>query len=109
MRNVHKHPLIYLRGLKLSDLTAIMDFIYLGQSEVNNIYNYLFIKISCRRNLNSKCLDFQVEAANLENFLKAAKDLEIKGLQVRSKYQLTTKYQNVQFKCVDFAGKGDKK
>ena len=28
---------------------------------------------------------FQVEVANLENFLKAAKDLEIKGLQVRSK------------------------
>ena len=27
----------------------------------------------------------QVEVANLENFLKAAKDLEIKGLQVRFK------------------------
>ena len=31
-----------------------------------------------------KILD-QVEVANLENFLKAAKDLEIKGLQVRSR------------------------
>ena len=40
VKNVHKHPLIYLRGLKLSDLAAIMDFIYLGQSEVNTGHSF---------------------------------------------------------------------
>ena len=28
--NKHKHPLIYVRGIKSEDLCAIIDFLYLG-------------------------------------------------------------------------------
>ena len=54
-KNPHPHPLIYLRGLKLEDVKAIVDFIYLGQTEVNT--------------------------EDLGNFLQIAEDLEVRGLQ----------------------------
>ena len=31
---MHSHPLIFLRGVPHSQLSAIMDFIYLGQAEI---------------------------------------------------------------------------
>jgi len=54
LRNPHQKPLLYLRGLKHEDIEAILRFMYLGQTEVNQ--------------------------SNLEHFLTAAKDLEVKGL-----------------------------
>merc|ERR1712129_72221 len=33
-RNPHAHPLIYLKGVKIEDLKALIDFIYLGQTKV---------------------------------------------------------------------------
>lgn len=33
-KNKHDHPLIYLTGVKFSDLQAILDFIYTGETEV---------------------------------------------------------------------------
>merc|ERR1719228_739912 len=33
-RNKHTHPLIYMRGLKSEDLSAIVDFLYLGETSV---------------------------------------------------------------------------
>ena len=53
-RNKHEHPLIYMRGLKLEDLLAIVDFLYYGEA---NIYQ-----------------------ENLDNFLNIAEELELKGL-----------------------------
>ena len=50
----HPQPLIYMRGMKSSDLTAIVDFIYLGEANV-----------------------FQGE---LESFLALAEELQLKGL-----------------------------
>jgi len=52
--NPHRHPLIYLKGIKYSDVEAVLKFIY--QGEVN------------------------VEQANLETFLEVAEELEVKGL-----------------------------
>ena len=57
-KNNHAHPLIYMRGMKLGDLEAILDFLYLGETNV-----------------------FQ---DNLESFLTLAEDLKLKGLQGRS-------------------------
>ena len=54
-KNPHPHPLIYLRGLKLEDVKAIVDFIYLGQTEVNS--------------------------EDLGYFLQVAEGLEVRGLQ----------------------------
>ena len=52
--HLHPQPLIYMRGMKLSVLTAIVDFIYLGEANV-----------------------FQ---EHLESFLTLAEELELKGL-----------------------------
>ena len=57
-KNSHAHPLIYMRGMKLVDLEAILDFLYLGET---NVYQ-----------------------DNLDSFLTLAEDLKLKGLQGRS-------------------------
>ena len=54
VNNPHQHPLLYLKGVKFSQLESIMQFIYLGQAEV--------------------------EQDNLQHFMDSAKYLEIKGL-----------------------------
>ena len=50
----HQHPLLYMRGLKASQLTTVVDFIYFG--EVN------------------------IHQEDLEGFLLLAEELELKGL-----------------------------
>ena len=52
-RNQHQHPLLYLKGIKYSDLASILTFMYLG--EVN------------------------VAQENLTNFLSVAEDLQVKA------------------------------
>ena len=37
-RNPHQHPLIYMRGMKSSDLASILDFIYFGEIEMSQVY-----------------------------------------------------------------------
>ena len=54
-RNKHPHPLIYMRGIKVDDLLAIVDFLYCGEANV-----------------------FQ---ENLDSFLAIAQELELKGLK----------------------------
>ena len=58
IRNTHAHPMIYMRGIKHEDLVAIADFLYYGEA---NIYQ-----------------------ENLDNFLKIAEELKLKGLTVES-------------------------
>ena len=53
-RTSHPHPLIYLRGVKSSDLSALLDFIYQGEANVGQ--------------------------ENLEVFLALAQELELTGL-----------------------------
>ena len=55
-KNKHCHPLVYMRGIKASDLGVILDFMYHG--EVN------------------------IPQEDLDNFLSLAKDLELKGLSL---------------------------
>ena len=53
-KNPHDHPLIYLKGFDFSELEKIIQFLYQGCAEVRQ--------------------------ANLNRFLEAARELEIKGL-----------------------------
>jgi len=53
-RNKHQHPLLYLKGVKHTDLVAVLDFMY--QGEVN------------------------VAQEELNTFLAVAEDLRVKGL-----------------------------
>ena len=57
-RNKHAHPLIYMRGMKSEDLVAILDFLYLGETNVHQ--------------------------ENIDNFLKIAEELQLKGLTGRN-------------------------
>lgn len=54
IQNPHQHPLVYLHGVSFVQLQAILNFVYLGQT--------------------------QVEQQELQSFLQAAKTLKIKGL-----------------------------
>ena len=54
-RNNHSHPLIYMKGMKTDDLTAIVDFLYYGEANV-----------------------FQEK---LDSFLAIAEELQLKGLE----------------------------
>ena len=53
-QNPHQHPLLYLKGIELSDLQAVLNFMYHG--EVN------------------------VAQEELNSFLAVAEDLQVKGL-----------------------------
>jgi len=57
-RNPHQHPLLYLKGVKISDLQSVLNFMYHG--EVN------------------------VAQDELNSFLAVAEDLEVKGLTQNS-------------------------
>ena len=54
----HPQPLIYMKGMKASSLTAIIDFLYLGEANI-----------------------FQEE---LDSFLSLAEELQLKGLEGNS-------------------------
>ena len=44
-RNMHPHPLIYMRGVRSEDLSAIMDFLYQGEANIlqDNLDSFLII------------------------------------------------------------------
>ena len=65
-RNNHPHPLIYMKGIKFEDLSAIIDFLYFGEVEV------------LQKNLNA--------------FFALAEDLQLKGMK-GEREALEEKYQ----------------
>ena len=60
----HPQPLIYMRGMKLSDLNAIVDFIYLG--EVNVFQDQLETFLALTEELQLKGLDDSSEEKTSE-------------------------------------------
>ena len=54
-KNKHPHPLVFMKGFKFDDLSAIVDFLYFGEA---NVYQ-----------------------ENLDNFLTHAEELQLKGLR----------------------------
>ena len=53
-QNIHPKPIIYMRGVKMSNMSLICDFIYKGEAKVNE--------------------------QDLNDFLNLAKDLQLEGL-----------------------------
>merc|ERR1719209_372432 len=59
--NPHSKPLIYLRGVKFSELNSVLGFVYHGEASI--------------------------ATANLSSFLALAEELEVKGLRDKDKDQ----------------------
>ena len=57
-KNKQNHILIYMRGVKMDDLAAILDFLYFGEA---NVYQH-----------------------NLDSFLALAEELQLKGLKAQN-------------------------
>ena len=75
-KNMHEQPLIYLKGFYFSELEKIVEFMYQGHTEVRQ--------------------------ANLDRFIEAAKDLEIKGLMTQDTFVKEEKGQdNTQNDCFE--------
>merc|ERR1719500_768345 len=53
-KHKHPHPLVYMRGLKSEDMSAVLDFLYFGEAKVLQ--------------------------ENLDSFLVLAEELRLKGL-----------------------------
>ena len=51
-RNKHPHPLIYMRGMDIDDLLAIVDFIYFGEANVSQERLDTFLAIAKELQLN---------------------------------------------------------
>ena len=71
VRSKHPHPLIYMRGVKFEDISAIVDFLYCGEANV-----------------------FQ---ESLDSFLAIAQELQLKGLM--GKIDETDEDLDVDKKC----------
>ena len=72
LKNKHQHPLLYLKGVKFTDLQLIVKFIYLGQIEIG----------LCESKTGGSQLHLSPFSGrdNLPEFLATAKELEVKGL-----------------------------
>ena len=68
-KNKHPHPLVFMKGFKFDDLSAIVDFLYAGEANV-----------------------FQ---ENLDNFLTHAEELQLKGLTGTAKVNECDEYNDV--------------
>merc|ERR1719312_1951767 len=66
-RNPHQHPLLYIKGVRFSDLESLLDFMYYG--EVN------------------------IAQENLNSFLSVAEELQAKGLTQSSTKSGNTNHQ----------------
>ena len=44
-KNKHTHPLIYMRGIKSEDMSAILDFLYYGEANIfqENLDSFLAV------------------------------------------------------------------
>jgi len=62
-RNPHQHPLLYLRGVKFSDLLSVLNFMYHG--EVNIVQEDLNSFLSVAEDLKVKGLTSQTQSAGL--------------------------------------------
>ena len=70
-RNKHPHPLIYMRGVKSHDLSAILDFLYRGEANVL--------------------------PENLDSFLAISEELQLKGLIGKSDEKDFAKFEDEKF------------
>ena len=72
LKNPHPHPLIHLRGVSHSDLKSVLEFLYLGQTEVGQTQLPYFMTVA--RDLQIRGL-----SENLPNVRQA--EVEVENIQ----------------------------
>ena len=71
LKNAHPNPLIHLRGVNKEILKCVIEFMYLGQTEVRQVNSHIIISMIQ--------LIIQVDQNQLPVFMSVAKDLEIRS------------------------------
>ena len=86
-KNPHSHPLLYMSGVKLSELVSVLDFMYHGQVEVaqNELNNFLITA----ENLKVKGL-MNEEKGTQKNKTKATREFKKKEGEVKTLSTLLT-------------------
>ena len=81
-RNKHPHPMVYMRGVKFDELSAIVDFLYRGEANVVQ--------------------------DNLDSFLAIAEELQLRGLMGRTdeRVEFINAEENLHSKLLPAANSG---
>ena len=67
--------MLYLRGVKKTDIAALLDFMYHGEARfVTLILRYSF------KATKYSCVCYSLPEDDLEDFLSTAEDLKVRGL-----------------------------
>ena len=66
----HHHPVLYLRGVKKTDMEALLDFMYHGEARFDQNPSKLSFQFAC----------YSLPEDDLEDFLSTAEDLKVRGL-----------------------------
>ena len=74
-RNRHSHPLIYMRGLNFEDLSAIIDFLYTGETNIRESYIGTFFAIADELGVKGLASHIKKLANNIPEDLKAKNGL----------------------------------
>ena len=69
-KNKHPFPLIYMRGLKIEDLTAILDFLYVGEANVYQENLDLFLSLAEELKLKGLTGNVDVNESNFNDFVQ---------------------------------------
>ena len=80
----HSHPLLYMRGMQMNQLRAIVDFIYYGEVNVYQEDISDFMEVAKELELKGLSWSFSsegsVESKHSEDFLATGSNLEVGGL-----------------------------
>ena len=100
MKNKHPNPLIYMRGIKMDDLVAILDFLYYGEANVfeEHLDNFLALaeELKLKGLSGSSVLDPKPKEAELDHKLNNKKKKTIKREEPTSAEPIVpTNYQGM--------------
>ena len=89
----HSHPLIFMRGVKHSDLDSILDFVYLGEAFVEKVKVNHFLELADELGIKGLSRDFQI--GQKETISKMQSDIsgEQKGITHKFKGEIAYKDQ----------------
>ena len=92
------HPLIYLRGIKYSEMESIMQFIYLGEATINQgrTNDFIFVANSLKITELSKSLDSATTLSEKNNYNKHNRETT-NQIQDKNEQHATDEKSNFEF------------